>query len=184
MNSHNTFEFMPDRRPLRQMFRALWAVNAGFSVLMIIGSVIVFIQWLNGLGVVEQPSALILAGLIVLDLLMLNALKSAAAAWITSADMTTDRDGLRLALLLSNDTLITWEALRRAKIEKMSRPPLLFPLKKDAEAYVIHVNSLGLPFRLTGIEYFQGTRPVFVVTSNHSNYETLLDQIRRESGEQ
>jgi hypothetical protein len=184
MNSHDTFQFMPDRRPLRQMFRALWAFNAGFALLLIAAGGVVFVQWITYLGQMEQPNALILAGLVVLFLLMLNALKSAAAAWITSADMRVDQDGIRLALFGTSETLIGWDALNGAKIETQKHPPLLFPLKKGAEAYVIHVPSLGLLFRLTGIEYFQGTRPVFVVTSNHARYEMLLDQIRQKSGSQ
>jgi hypothetical protein len=172
------YQFMANQRPLRDMYRGLWAVNAVVAVLLIGGGIMVFAQWLTNLGVVQQRSGLIVAGLIVLVLLMLNALKSSAAAWITSADFETGSDGVYLYLRPGSPTLIRWEDLRGTQVSKM-QPPLLFPMKRNSEAFAIHVPTLGFLYRLTGIEYGQGWKPVFVVTSAHENHMKLIEQIQQ-----
>lgn len=172
------YQFMADRRGLRQMFRSLWLINAAVAVLLIFIGMLLFTQWLTNLGVVQQRNILIVAALIVLLLMMLNALKSSAAAWITSADIETGKDGLYIYLREGKPTVIRWEDLRATKISKM-QPPLLFPMKRNSEAYAIHAPTLGFLYRLTGIEYGQGWKPVFIVTTAHESHQKLLEQLQQ-----
>jgi hypothetical protein len=174
-------QFMTTRRPLREMFRALWIINGIVAGLLIIGGIVVLVRWWLNFGVVAQPTTLILIAMVVLFLLMLNAIKSTAAALVTSADIEVGREGLYLYLWQQHKVHIPWEALKQASVKK-TQMPLLFPLPRTAEAHCIHVPTLGFLHRLTGIEYGQGTRPLFVVTSAHENYEKLLEAIREQIG--
>src|SRR5687768_11941663 len=99
------YQFMADKRALRQMFRSLWAINAIVAVLLIFGGMLVFTQWLTNLGIAPQRNLLIVAALVVLVLMMLNALKASAAAWVTSADIETGKDGVYLYLRQGSPTL-------------------------------------------------------------------------------
>lgn len=168
---------MPENRNARAMVRSLWAANAVVSIGFIVLGIVIFAQWRENLGIIQQRSTLILAALIVLVLLMLNSLKTAAAAWIASADIETGENGIHLYVRSDNPITIGWDATKGTEIRKVDMP-VMFPLKMGTVAYTVQVPTLGFLFRLTGLEFGQGLKPVFVVTTAHDHYERLLDQLR------
>jgi hypothetical protein len=171
------YQFMPEHRNARDMVRSLWAANAVISIGFIVFGLLIFTQWRENLGIIPMPNTLIAAALIVLVLLMLNSLKTVAAAWVTSADIETGQEGIHLYIHAGKPVDITWDTVKGAKISKTDMP-VLFPLKPGAEAFTVRVPSLGFLFRLTGLEFGQGLNPVFVVTTAHENYARLLAQLR------
>jgi hypothetical protein len=168
---------MPERRNVRQMYRSLWAINAIAGFVVIIAGIVIFEKWRENLGLVSQPSLLILSALVVLVLLMFQGIKGAAAAWVTSADIEVGREGVYIYLRPGHPTMIPWETMRQAQIKQV-QPTLLFPTRfRDVQIYAVRVPGLGLVYRLAGLEYGQGLTPVIVISSDHERFERLLQKL-------
>lgn len=103
-----------------------------------------------------------------------------SATFLMGRDIVVSQEGVWVEVQRGKGLFLDRGALSSAKIFPV--PFLDLSGRRPSftdTSYAVHVDSLTPFHRLIGLMHGLWLRPVFIVTPDHENYETLLERIRR-----
>lgn len=179
MSAKATYLFMPQRRYQRAAFRAIWLLNAAAGIALLGAVILMGSRWIEAMRLgIPMPSLLIGVVLLAIVIFFLRNLRLVCAAWVSSADLAVDDRGVRVMLVEGAERLVPWADLDAQQIRLAPYRPLLRLVQPGEVVHTVPAASLGLLYRIAGLAYGAGFRPVFVVTPDHDRHDELLARIR------
>ncbi len=174
-------EFMPDRRSLRRLFRAVWGLSVLMTIIVGVGAGVVLYGRSTRLGVQNDDLLAFALALAVLYFLA-RSLLSAAATFVASADIEVDDAGVVLYVFGGRGRRIPWGRIEAGAIRRVRLRSTFRPDREGERAYIVLVPGLPLIYALAGAYYRTGFMPVFVVTPDHEHHEALLARLAERAG--
>ncbi|GAB4482047.1 MAG: hypothetical protein Kow00124_30440 [Anaerolineae bacterium] len=169
-------EFMPQRRSLRRLFRAVWGLSVLMTIVVGVGAGILLYGRSTRLGVQNDDLLAFALALAVLYFLA-RSLLSAAATFVASADIEVDNEGVLLYVFGRRGRRIPWERIREGAIRRVRLRSTFRPDREGERAHIVLVPGLPPIYALAGAYYRTGFVPVFVVTPDHDRHEALLARL-------
>jgi hypothetical protein len=177
------FRFLAHARGIRRTFRALWAL-VGLMALLI-GAVAVAVLVARLTDKTPSPArfdALALGVTVVILFLVYRSIRSVCATYVTSSDIALSPTGVILYLTEARSRFISWEQIDRDGIRPVRPRPMFKLVIDEVSACAVPATGLSLLHVLTGQYYGVGFRPVFVVHSDHEEYERIIEGLRHAPG--
>jgi hypothetical protein len=176
--------FLPAARGLRRTFRALWTL-VGLMAVLIGGVALAALvaRFTDGVSAPARYDALALIITAVILYLAFRSVCSVCATYVTSSDIAFGSTGVTLYLADSRSRFVPWENVDRDGIRPVKPRPMFRPVTDEVAAYAVPAKKLSLLHVLAGYYYGVGFSGVFIVHSDHDEYEQVIEKLKAGAGQ-
>jgi hypothetical protein len=168
------FRFMPERRFSRASFRVTAALFLCAGILVgggLLGASV-------GKVIADAPDTQTILALPLAVLMIGWVAISASATFVTSADIELSEAGITLRPVRWWPVFVPWGAMQNATLRTIQTPLPYRRLGEDEWLLIVRVPGLTPVHRLAALYYGLGIFPMFVVTPDHEQHETLIARLR------